>query len=508
MAEFNLADVLRDVNARDLGQPGREQIQYIPFEKILPDPDNGYSMDGIEDLARSITLVGLQQPLRVYPAENDSFMINSGHRRREAIGKVIEGGSDMFASGVPCIVDSPDDSKAVREFKLILANMDNRKMTDADLSQQVERLQDVCRRLEAEGFEIKGRARDWVAELAGVSKTKIGVLQAIRKNLDPLLLEKYDKGKINTSVANELQKLPRDFQVRLVKTSGKAPGSELTLYRVQRAREWYEQGERWNPCLTCPDGKSCQRGDTFLRHDIENTSDPCFGKTCCLECRRGTRRDWPCERRCSKAEAARKDDRDKAAELEANRKEKALNEVKVETSKSAKRIAKALDAAGIQDDEKIEFAPSWWSYSTFSAGTIREMAAGMFEAGFDTSEDPFRVKRLTDKLPELCETLKCSADYLLGRTDELNPGGQAALVWRDLDTDPLPNEGDEAIVVYRMMRNAPTSAKIAVYRDGCFCDREYGMAIAGVIRWQPYHDTDNNVPNSGTDEESEETDDD
>ena len=500
MGEFNLADMLRDVNARDLGQPGREQIEYIPFEKILPDPNNGYSMDGIDDLARNISLVGLRDPLRVYPTENERFIIS---RRHAALSALIKDGSDMFTAGVPCIVDRADDSPAVREFKLIAANMDNRKLTDADLSQQLERLQDVCRRLEAEGFEIKGRARDWVAELAGVSKTKIGVLQAIRRNLEPSLLAAFDRGQINTSVANELQKLPQDFQERLF-----CACKNLNMHDVERARKWYESGKRWEPKLSCPDGKTCKRGDTFLRHDIEHPFQACFGNRCCMTCVRGTSKYDPCERRCSKAEAARKDDRDKAKELEAERKEKKLNEVKAETSKSAKRIAKALDAAGIQDDVKIEVAPNWWSNSAFSAGAIRKMAAGVFDAGFDATEDPLRVKRRLDRLPELCETLKCSADYLIERTDELNPGGQAAPVWRSIETDPLPDEGDEAIVVYRMMRSAPTSAKIAVYRDGCFCDREYGMAIAGVLRWQPYHDTENIVPDSGTDTEREKTDND
>ena len=44
MAEFNLADVLRDVSAQDLGQPGREQIQYIDIDLIDPDPKNFYEL--------------------------------------------------------------------------------------------------------------------------------------------------------------------------------------------------------------------------------------------------------------------------------------------------------------------------------------------------------------------------------------------------------------------------------------------------------------------------------
>ena len=84
MAEgFDLSKIVPGVSKLNI-LPGQEQIEYIPFEKILPDPNNGYSMDDVEDLARNIELVGLQQPLRVYPAENECFMISSGHRRRAA----------------------------------------------------------------------------------------------------------------------------------------------------------------------------------------------------------------------------------------------------------------------------------------------------------------------------------------------------------------------------------------------------------------------------------------
>ena len=62
MAEFNLADVLRDVSAQDLGQKDREQIQYIDIDLIDPDPKNFYELSDLDELAANIELVGLQQP--------------------------------------------------------------------------------------------------------------------------------------------------------------------------------------------------------------------------------------------------------------------------------------------------------------------------------------------------------------------------------------------------------------------------------------------------------------
>ena len=496
---FSLANYIVDAPETGVQQ---EKLEYIPFSQIIPDPQNGYSMDGIEDLARNIGLVGLRDPLRVYSVEDGMFMISSGHRRHAAIGLVMESDPEAFAQGVPCIVDRSDDSPAVREFKLLMANMDNRKMSDADLSQQLLRIQDVCRRLEDEGFRLKGRARDWVAEMAGVSRTKVGTLQAIRNNLDPELLEAFDKGKLNTAVANELQKLPREFQLRIVKASGKAPGHELTMSRVKQAREWYEEGERWETCLTCPDGQACKRGDTFLRHDIEEPSRACFGKTCCLDCDQGTRRDWPCERRCSKAEAVRKKERDEGKAAEERRFEKLLNKVKAETTESAKRIRKALDAAGVEDNVKLKFS-EYYYFGSFTAKEIRDMADGVFPDGFNTRENPLQLKRLVYDLPRLCQVLQCSADYIIGRTDELNPDAGKTEAWRYPERGQLPNAGDQVIALVKYSPEANWVSEILDYTEQGFA--QYGFAVPEnvLIRWAPYVPPEESVPNLGTTEERE-----
>ena len=495
---FDLSAMLGNVSKLNI-MPGQEQIEYIPFEKILPDTNNGYSMDGVEDLARNIELVGLQQPLRLYPAENDCYMINSGHRRRAAVELLIKDGSTMFDNGVPSIIDRAEDSPAVREFKLIAANMDNRKLTDADLSQQWERLQDVLRRLEDEGFKITGRARDWVAELSGVSRSKIARLQAIRNNLAPSILSEFDAAKVNTAVAYELQKLPQDFQLRLFKVV-----PVLNMHDVERAREWYEQGQRWEPDLKCPDGKPCKRGDTFLRHDIDHPSWPCFGKRCCMKCSRGLDEYSPCDRKCSKCEAARKEKRDKRKEAEEQRAAREQEKLKKQIAVSAKRIVKAADAAKLPDNLSIR--TSRYYNNSYPLGQIRKMAQGVFPPGFHAYSDPFTPQAMAENIQKLCVELQCSADYLLGRTDELSPAPIApeetpkveaipepppATVlapWSNLDSSPLPDDGDVVIALYRPMKDAKLEAKIAEYQEGIFRSRDYHVLVPHVLWWAPYHD--------------------
>ena len=114
MAEFNLADVLRETNAQDLGQTGREQIQYIDIDLIDPDPKNFYELSDLDELAANIELVGLQQPLRVrnHPDDPERWMIVSGHRRRAAIRQLVDEGKDQLRA-VACIVEHPAGSEAL-----------------------------------------------------------------------------------------------------------------------------------------------------------------------------------------------------------------------------------------------------------------------------------------------------------------------------------------------------------------------------------------------------------
>ena len=62
---FDLADVLKGVP--NLGT-SKKQLEYIKRELIDPDPNNFYSLTGIEELAANIQLCGLQQPILVRPS--------------------------------------------------------------------------------------------------------------------------------------------------------------------------------------------------------------------------------------------------------------------------------------------------------------------------------------------------------------------------------------------------------------------------------------------------------
>ena len=215
---FDITSVLKGVSGPDTG---KEQIEYIPVDQIDPDPNNFYSLEGLDELAGNIELIGLQQPLRVRPGEDGRFIVVSGHRRRAAILLIRDGGSEMFRNGVPCIVDRGEESPAMRELRLIYANASTRVMGPAEISKQAERTEMLLYQLKEEGIiEFPGRMRDHVAEACRISKTKLARLHAIRHNLVPELLEEFDAGHLNESVAYRMSQEKPELQMELHEKAG------------------------------------------------------------------------------------------------------------------------------------------------------------------------------------------------------------------------------------------------------------------------------------------------
>ena len=274
---FDLANVLSQAAGRDTGiDPGREKIEYIPIEKIGVDYKNFYSMDGIDELARNIDFVGLQQPLRVIPwrwpsrPDEDAYKVVSGHRRLAALQR-------LQRKTVPCIVENhPDEPEALQELRLIFANSDTRKMTGPDLQQQARRIRELLLKLKDDGYEFKGRMRDHVAQICGVSKSKLSRLDAIEKNLHQGIKNAYySTGKLNETTAYEISKMPMKMQSEVCRKLGK--GWDPTADDI---RKWWgnvvEGGFRQTEADAEDDLKKIQ--DTIKKeYDLLTESVPTMG---------------------------------------------------------------------------------------------------------------------------------------------------------------------------------------------------------------------------------------
>lgn len=201
---------------------GLEQIEYIPIDKIDPDDRNFYSVDDVSELAASIELVGLQQPLRVRSGERGHVTVVSGHRRRAAILLIRAGGSTMFERGVPCIRERGDVSKEWQELKLIYGNSATRILSASEISIQSEKVTEILGKLEEQGVKFPGRTRDHVAAILQTSKSRVGRLHAIRANLVPELLQEFDGGGLGETVAYRLSQEEATVQHDLAARLGPA----------------------------------------------------------------------------------------------------------------------------------------------------------------------------------------------------------------------------------------------------------------------------------------------
>ena len=104
MAKFNLAEALQldDSSVSNLDTETRK----IQLDLIDPHPDNFFAVeDDITDLAESIAVNGLCQPLVVTPADGGRYRVIAGHRRRKALLKLAE--TDDRFKAVTCIVRKP-----------------------------------------------------------------------------------------------------------------------------------------------------------------------------------------------------------------------------------------------------------------------------------------------------------------------------------------------------------------------------------------------------------------
>ena len=223
MAEFDLAKLMKQASESN----DRERIEYINIQDIQADPHNFYSTDGIDELAANIEMVGLQQPIRVrkvriahslpeggYEPFHDVYRVVSGHRRLAAWKKLdLNCPGETYRKIAAIVEPERREPEALQELRLIFANSDTRRMTGPDLQQQARRIRELLKILKNDGYEFKGRMRDQVAQICGVSKSKLSRLDAIENNLHAGIKGAYyNTGKISETLAYEISRLPKEDQ--------------------------------------------------------------------------------------------------------------------------------------------------------------------------------------------------------------------------------------------------------------------------------------------------------
>lgn len=417
MAKFDLGDFVKTMAVPDSGTGGQEQIAYLPLADLHEDERNFYKVGKVEDLAANIQSCGLMDPLRVRKSE-DGYTIVSGHRRAAAL-RLLAAEDSKFET-VACIIETGDIPEQLQELRLIFANSATREMSSADKAKQAERVEVLLYELKEQGMEFPGRMRDRVAEACRISRSKLGRLQKIQRNLAPCYKTLWEAGDLPEDTADALASMPEEVQERIKRVF---PKKTPTGGAVRNIAGKMESGRDYCATdLSCPDGAACTNQDKFFRHDLScNSWENCGGKECCVKCTRGGAHDpnggsynAACSEMCPKAKAiyekVKEKSKSKAEQEKVNFHTKAVQQ----GMSDAQRLVRAADAAGLSDKDPV---PNGYNGS-IKIGTLRSIMQGEIPKNMSDYQLGEFIPYRTETLRKMAETLHCSADYLLGLVDE------------------------------------------------------------------------------------------
>lgn len=417
MAKFDLGDFVKTMAVPNSGTAGQERIEYLPLSELHEDERNFYTVDKVEELAANIQSCGLMDPLRVRKSE-DGYTIVSGHRRAAALRLLAA--EDSKFEAVACIIETGDIPEQLQELRLIFANSATREMSSADKAKQAERVEVLLYELKEQGMEFPGRMRDHVAEACRISRSKLGRLQKIERDLAPCYKPLWDAGELPEETADALASMPEEVQERIKRVFPKKTPTGGAVRNI--AGKMASGRDYITTEFSCPDGAACTNQDKFFRHDLScNSWENCGGKECCVKCTRGGAHDpdggsynAACTEMCPKAmaiyEKAKEKSKAKAERKKADSHSKAVRQCMAD----AQRLVRAAEAADLRDSDTV---PNGYNGS-IKIGTLRNIMRGEIPNGMSDFQLSEFIPFHTETLRKMAETLHCSADYLLGLVNE------------------------------------------------------------------------------------------
>ena len=203
MSKFNLGAIF-DAKAND---NQALEIVELKCSQIKTNEENFFEVSGIEELADSIDLIGLQQPLVVTKTDS-GYLLIAGHRRFEAV-------KTLGWDSVPCIVSKPINNE-LEMLALIQTNTQTRDLTYAERMEAVKRTEEILLSLKEKGYKFSGRLRDKIGEIVGEKGSTIARMQVIDKNLINEGKEMLAKGELIPEVAYQMQQMPSEQQKEIV----------------------------------------------------------------------------------------------------------------------------------------------------------------------------------------------------------------------------------------------------------------------------------------------------
>ena len=189
-------------------------IMNIHYTKIKR-PQRNRELRRIDELAEDIREDGLENNLLVRKIENDRYEVEliGGERRYSAILRNIEHG-DMTYEYIPCKVLTMSDIDARK--RLILNNMENDPLTNAEKLEAVEELKEIYKAKKEAGENIPGRIQAIIASEMGLKKSQVANYEKILNHASEEVRESIRKEELPLDAAATLVDLDEEEQRRFL----------------------------------------------------------------------------------------------------------------------------------------------------------------------------------------------------------------------------------------------------------------------------------------------------
>lgn len=207
----------------------RKDITPIPLSRILPNEKNSYSLENIDELANSIAVHGLLEPILVIP-DGENYRLVSGERRYLA---AKQAGYDPIEAIVLSTVELESTDE---EILLIVANS-YRTKTSSEKAQEIARLTELYRQKEEEtpGFLQGLNVTQMVANKMDVSP--LTVTRALRlEKLIPEMQALVDEEQLSASAAEKYAKFSPQVQQDVAQHIRKRTKRGETFTREEAAK--------------------------------------------------------------------------------------------------------------------------------------------------------------------------------------------------------------------------------------------------------------------------------
>ena len=294
--KFNLAELMGEAVSKS--NTGEMRVEQIPLVEIEENENNSYSQNDIDELAESIRVIGLQQPLVVRRKTEDGYLLLAGHRRRNALAL-------LDRKTAPCIVLDADLDPSIQTLILHWTNTMARGgggLTAEYTGQAAKEIEAALKDLQARGVvELPGKLRTYVAEVLKTSEAQIARAKAIDNGLTKAWRGDFKCHRINDSTAYELSQLDPELQRKLhgayqgkmysldakkIKAHKKAaeyPFTQLTCPAesfsphpctgMDKRAAWVRDGKCPGCCHSCDKADGCEKVCGVVKQRITSAKD-------------------------------------------------------------------------------------------------------------------------------------------------------------------------------------------------------------------------------------------